>query len=324
MKKTILCLVIATLMLISIIPVSAADNYTKADYSVPLDSIFGVGTVSVVESTTFDNRPVLKITKGTDEDEGSWIEIGQSHPDGWSGSATNAEKNLSVRYGDYKYIVIKQYVDLHEGTELGAGHKPYLALTKTDNSADAAWCVQGTMKSDDSLKGQLTDAGVYEDCWDYMIFDLTAQSSKVQDGNDTIIKVLQYNMYANGAGNNSKLTDEDATYLQFVTFTNDYVALITADKAADVAIDEAAKNEENKGDDNANTPNGDSNADVTPAPETKAPETTAPDTTEAKKDDETKAEEEKSGCGSVIGFAVVPVALVAGGACLIKRKKKED
>ena len=56
--------------------------------------------------------------------------------------------------------------------------------------------------------------------------------------------------------------------------------------------------------------------------ETKVTETKAPEKTAAP--ETTGTTEAKGGCGSAIGFAIVPVALTAGAICMIKRKKKDD
>ena len=51
-----------------------------------------------------------------------------------------------------------------------------------------------------------------------------------------------------------------------------------------------------------------------PAPETNAPETNAPTTTPT----------EEKGCGAVVSGSAVLMALIAGGAVALTRKKKED
>ncbi|MBQ8214438.1 MAG: hypothetical protein IJZ80_10545 [Clostridia bacterium] len=65
------------------------------------------------------------------------------------------------------------------------------------------------------------------------------------------------------------------------------------------------------------TPGGDNggNNDETAAPETNAPETNAPETN-------APANEEKSGCGSVVGIGAVAVLAIVGAACTMR--KKED
>lgn len=75
------------------------------------------------------------------------LKIYYGAPDGWSGDSSY-DKQLNIRYGDYKYVVVKQYVDLHEGTTLGgSGHSPYFAITK--NSDASGWAVHGKMQVDE-------------------------------------------------------------------------------------------------------------------------------------------------------------------------------
>ena len=64
------------------------------------------------------------------------------------------------------------------------------------------------------------------------------------------------------------------------------------------------------GDDGQGTGNNGNGNTETEAPETDAPTTSAPTTTE-----------EKSGCGSVIGFASIAVIALAAGACVIRKKE---
>ena len=104
--------------------------------------------------------------------------------------------------------------------------------------------------------------------------------------------------------------------MQFLTFTNDYEALINADMAADAASGSNGGGDNSGGGDTGGNDEG-------PSTETEAPETSAaPETTVAP--ETTEAAEDEGGCGSAIGFAIVPVALTAGGVCVMRRKKKDD
>lgn len=339
MKKAILSLIIAAIMIISVIPASAAaTDYTKTEnYTVPLDKFYGVGndtyTSTVVTQTEFDGKNVIKMTKG-DDGKSNCIVVGQDATDGFNGA--NAQSNqLSVRLGDYKYIVVKVYYDLAEGTGFGANHRPTLAITRNSdsiataklwsvyvkNASNATYANNPKLSQDAMLSGSLSDAGIFEDMWCYQILDISdVDLSQLTDGTNTLIQNIQYQPFANGANKNINLTDDCACYVQFMTFTNDYVALVTADMAADAAGDSGDNGDDgNNGGEDANTPE-DTAADTTA-------DTTAETVADTKADSEKTAdteEEKKSGCGSAIGFAIVPVAIAAGGACILKKKKKED
>lgn len=79
-------------------------------------------------------------------------------------------------------------------------------------------------------------------------------------------------------------------------------------------------NTNNGNNENNNTDNGGNNAN------TNTPADTTPDTSTDTKADDTAAdtEEEKSGCGSVIGGSVIAVVAVMGCAAVFAGKKKED
>ncbi|MBQ3014082.1 MAG: hypothetical protein IJD75_02935, partial [Clostridia bacterium] len=82
-------------------------------------------------------------------------------------------------------------------------------------------------------------------------------------------------------------------------------------------------NSENNGTNNGNSENNGTNNggnDETSAPETNAPETNAPETNAPETN--APANEEKSGCGSVVGIGAVAVLAIVGAACTMR--KKED
>ena len=93
-------------------------------------------------------------------------------------------------------------------------------------------------------------------------------------------------------------------------------------------VAEVPGDNETPGGDNGNTENNGTNNggnDETSAPETNAPETNAPETNAPETnapETNAPANEEKSGCGSVVGIGAVAVLAIVGAACTMR--KKED
>ena len=329
MKKTILCLTMAVIMLVAMVSVSAAD-YEAADYSIPFDKVYGGANETTISTTTFDGKNVISVKKGTASDVSPQVTIGESAPNGW-GQPGGISNPLSVRFGDYKYLVVKAYWAL-DTVGLGTNHRVRMQLKQvsyndTTTNPWTTYVAQTNAMSDD-----LSQFGIIQDYWCYLIFELEepyidstttpeeidahfSDTTKWLGGNDSTVELIQFYPFAHGGCKNSDMSDTDVCYLQFLTFTNDYDTLIKADMAADAAGG-------NNGSDNSD---GDSTGgnDEGSSTETRAPETSAtPETTAAP--ETTVATEEKSGCGSTVGFAVLPVALMAGGMCVAKRKKKDD
>ena len=331
MKKTILCLAMAVIMLVAMVPISAAD-YQAADYSIPFDKIYGGDGDATISTTTFDGKNVVSVKKSATGTGGCYVTIGENPANGGWGSATAGENKLDVRFGDYKYLVVKGYWEL-DTAPLGSTHNIQMQIKQVSHNGTTASPWTGYKAQTNAMGAELTQFGPLEDYWCYMIFvlgtpsytDNLTDTAKWPGGKDSKIEFLQFYPFTNGAFKNSDMSDTDAFYMQFLTFTNDYEALIAADMAADDAGDDN-NDDNNTNDGNTNSgntndgTNGGNNTETEPAEtetETNAPETTAaPETTETA--------EEKGGCGSAIGFAIVPVALTAGGVCVMRRKKKDD
>lgn len=302
----------------------AKENYTEEDYSVPFNAFFGgVPGTTVDNAATFDGKDVVKLTKGTGLGSSSnWNDaandwpitvLGEDQSKGYGEEALTAP--IDVRLGDYKYIVIKCYYDLNT-LEWPTSKVPSLQLKQVD---DAKPWVSFTAKAVAS-SGMLANAVVREDKWQYFVFDLTAptftsmveiDTTKYPNGYDSLIKSIQLYMFANGGILNSALGDDDACYIEYFTFTNDYQALLAAGNGGNTT----------PGGDNTpggdTTPGGD-NTPETNAPETNAPETNAPTTTPA-------PTEEKKGCASVIGTSAMTLALIGtAGALVVSKKRKRN
>ena len=296
---------------------STTPNYTKTDYSVPFDAFFGgVPGTTVDNAATFDGKNVVKLSKGTGLGSSSnWNDpandwpitvLGEDQSKGYGDEALT--KPINVRLGDYKYIVIKCYYDLNT-LEWPTNKVPSLQIKQAD---DAKPWASFTAKSVAS-SGALANAVVREDRWQYFVFDMTTDTftsmvnidtTKYPNGFDSEIKSMQLYMFANGGILNSALGDDDAVYIEYFTFTNDYQNLLNADKQ---------DNQQNN-----NQQGGTNNGDTT---------TKAPDTTTAPKDDSTTTAaptEEKKGCGSAIGGSVMILALIgSAGALIVDNKRRK-
>ena len=320
MKKTILCLTMAVIMLVAMVPISAAD-YQAADYSIPFDKIYGGDGDATISTTTFDGKNVVSVKKSATGTGGCYVTIGENPANGGWGSATAAENKLDVRFGDYKYLVIKGYWDL-DTAPLGSTHNIQMQIKQVSYNGTTGGPWTGYKAQTNEMGTDIVQFAPFVDSWCYMIFvlgtpsytDNLTDTSKWPGGNDSKIEFIQFYPFTNGAFTNAAMSDTDAFYMQFLTFTNDYEALIAADMAAD---DAAGDNTETEPTETETEPTETETKPTETETETKAPEkTAAPETT--------GTTEEKGGCGSAIGFAIVPVALTAGAICMIKRKKKDD
>lgn len=302
------------------------ENYTAEDYTVPNTAFFGgVPGTTVTQQATFEGKDVIKLTKGTglgssdnwNDAANDWpiTVLGEDQSKGYGEEALTDP--INVRLGDYKYIVVKCYYDLNT-LEWPTSKVPSLQLKQVD---DAKPWKSFTAKSVAS-SGALANAVVREDKWQYFVFDMTdatftslveLDTTKYPNGFDSQIKSIQLYMFANGGILNGALGDDDTVYIEYFTFTNDYQALLSADKGNESTGGDSGNDSGNNGNNNGN--NGDNV--TTAAPETNAPETNAPATTAA-------PAAQESGCASAIGTSTIMLAMIGmAGALAVGKKKKK-
>ena len=159
MKKTILCLAIAVMMLVAMVPISAAD-YEAADYSIPFDKVYGGANETTISTTTFDGKNVLSVKKGTASDVSPQVTIGEGKPDGWDNPGIS--NPLSVRFGDYKYLVVKAYWDL-DTVELGTNHRVRMQLKQVsyNDTTGNPWTTY--VAQTNAMSNDLSQFGILQD-----------------------------------------------------------------------------------------------------------------------------------------------------------------